>query len=49
MRGDHQSSLKHLEVNIQKIFIMSQMEEFQEMIHFIIINLFDRSGVWIWN
>ena len=48
-RGKHQSSLKHLEFNIQKIFTMFWMEEFQEMILFIIINWFNRSGVWIWN
>ena len=48
-RVDHQSILKHMEVNIQKIFIMFWMEEFQEMIHFIIINWFNWSAVWIWN
>ena len=48
-RGYHQSSLKHLEVNIQKILVMFWTEEFQKMINFIIINWFNRSGVWIWN
>ena len=48
-RGDHQSILKHLEVNIQKIFTVLWVEEFQEMIHFIIINCFNWSGVWICN
>ena len=28
---------------------MFWMEELQEIIHFIVINWFDRSGVWIWN
>ena len=46
---DHQSSLKHTEVNIQMIFIIFWMGKFKEMIHFIIINLFNWSGVWIWN
>ena len=48
-RGNYQSSLKHLEVNIQKIFIMLWMKESLEMIHLIIINWFNRSGAWIWN
>ena len=48
-RDDYKSILKHMEFNIQKIFIVFWMEEFQEMIHFIIINWFNRSGVWIWN
>ena len=48
-RVNHQSSLKNLKVNIQKIIIMLWMEKFQDMVHFIIIHLFDRSGVWIWN
>ena len=47
--GKRNSSLKHLEVNTQKVFIMFWVEEFQGMVHLIIINLFDRSGVWIWN
>ena len=31
------------------IFIMFWMEEYHKMIHFIIINWFDWSGLWIWN
>ena len=48
-RGDHHSSLKHMKFNIQKTIIMFWVEEFQEMVHFIIINWFDQSGVGIWN
>ena len=38
-----------MEVNIHKIFIVFLMEESQKMTHFIIINWFKRSGVWIRN
>ena len=48
-RGDQQSSLKHLEVNIQNLIFILWVEEFLDMVHFIIINWFDRSGFWIWN
>ena len=48
-KGGQKSSLKHMDVNIQKFFIMFWMEEFQEMVHFIITNWFNWSGVWIWN
>ena len=47
-RVDHQSSLNHLEINFQKSFIVFWMKEFQEIIHFTVINLFNQSGVWIW-
>ena len=48
-RGNHQSILNHLEVNIHKIIIMFWVEELHEMFHFIVINWFICSGVWIWN
>ena len=48
-RGDQQSSLKHLDVNIHKICIILRVEEFQEMVHFIIIYWFNQSDVWILN
>ena len=48
-RGDHQSNLKHLGVNIRNISIVLWVEDFQEMVYFIIINWFNRIGVWIWN
>ena len=48
-RGDHKLSLNHLELNTRNIFIMLWVEYLQDMLHFIIINLFDWSGVWIWN
>ena len=47
--GNRQSSLKHLDVNIQNIIIMLWVEDSHEMVHFIIINLFDWSCVCIWN
>ena len=47
--GNYYSNLKHTEVNIQSIIIMLWVEELQEMVHFIIINLFDWSTVWICN
>ena len=46
---NHQSRLKHMNINIQKIINMSWVEYFQEMFHFIIINWFDRSIICIWN
>ena len=49
MRGNHQSSLKHLEFNTHKIIIILWVESLQDMPHFTIINWFNRSGVWIWN
>ena len=48
-RVNPHSSLKHLVINIQNIIIMLWVEEFQEMVHLIIINWFYWSGVWIWN
>ena len=48
-RGNHQSSLNHLEFNIHNIIIMFWVEEFQEMVHFIIINWFYFIGNCIWN
>ena len=48
-RGDHQSIMKHMEVNILNIIIMFWVEELQEMVHFIIINWFDCSDVCIRN
>ena len=48
-RGDHQSILKHLEVNTQKVFIMIWVEYLQEMLHLIITNWLNWNGVWIWN
>ena len=49
MRGYQFLRMKHLEVNIQKIIIMFWVEEFQEVVHFIIIDWFYWSGVCIWN
>ena len=48
-RGDHQSRLKHMGINIQKLFVMRWVKEFQEMVNFIVINLFNSIGVLIWN
>ena len=48
-RGDNQSILNRLNVNIQNIFIIFWVKYFPEMVHFIISNWFNRSGVWIWN
>ena len=47
-RDNHQSSLNHLDVNIQKMFIMFWVKKFQEMVNLIIFNWFNWSGVWIW-
>ena len=47
--GYHQSSLNHMEVVIQNISIVFWVKYFQEMVNFIIVDWFDRSGVWIWN
>ena len=38
-----------MKFNIQNIIILLPVEELQEMLHFIIIHLFNWSGVWIWN
>ena len=48
-KGDNQSSLKYLEVNIQKIIIIFWVEEFQDMVHLIIVNWYNWSDIWIWN
>ena len=48
-RDNHQSILKHMEVNTHNTSIMFWLEEFLDMVHLIIINWFDRSGVWICN
>ena len=53
-RGDQQSNLNHLEVNInkitiQKIIIMFWVKEFQKMFHFIITNWLYWIAVWMWN
>ena len=47
--GYHYSKLNHLKVKILNIIIMFWMEEFQDMVHSIIIYWFDRSGVYICN
>ena len=46
---NHQSSLKHMEVKIEKIVIVFWVKGFQDMDHLIIVNWFDRSGFWIYN
>ena len=48
-KGYHQSILKHMDVNTHNIFIMIWVDDFQEMVHFSIINWFNWIGVWIWN
>ena len=48
-RFNQQSTLKSLQVNTQKIIIMFWVEESQDMVHFIIINWFNWSDVWICN
>ena len=49
IKRNHRSSLKHLEVNIQKIIIVILLEWLQELFHFRIIYCFIRGGVHIWN
>ena len=48
-RGDQQSRLKHLDVNIKKILVMFWVEVLQDMVHFVIVNWFNQSYIHIWN
>ena len=50
VKSNHYSNLKHPKVNIQKIIIiMLWVEYFQELVHFIIIKWFGRSGLLMCN